>query len=177
MLGADDAGTACRLTSRAVPCLLADALIATAVGVLRTFPGAFDFSANVISRQACKAIIDRPAFGAFVDRRLSTLPRPISRRGAATMRKCIMTLISRRWIDGSSDSTLMSFRLPPNSPELNSSEIARKHAIDYWRRFITLVRETVGVELGTLLDGSGSKFEIRFSLTLTNVTHIDSTGI
>ena len=56
-----------------------------------------------------------------------------------------------------------SHYLPPYSPELNLIEILCKHAKYHWRRFVTWTKETIEAEIGKLLDGFGSEFQIRFS--------------
>jgi hypothetical protein len=69
------------------------------------------------------------------------------------------------------DAFISFFYLPPydrrkspwDSPELNLIEIVWKHAKYHWRRFVTWTKETIDAEIGKLLAGYGSKFEIRFA--------------
>jgi transposase len=58
---------------------------------------------------------------------------------------------------------MVLFYLPPYSPELNLIELIWKHAKYHWRRFATWTKETIDAELGKLLAGYGSEFEIRFA--------------
>jgi transposase len=58
---------------------------------------------------------------------------------------------------------IVLFYLPPYSPELNLIEILWKNAKYHWRRFVTWTKKTIDVEIGKLLDGFGSEFQIKFS--------------
>jgi transposase len=64
-----------------------------------------------------------------------------------------------RWMK--EHSTMLVY-LPPYSPELNLIEIVWNKLKYNWRRFVTWSRDTFDHELGKLLNGYGTDFQINF---------------
>jgi transposase len=129
----------------------------------RSVLGAFDFGANLLRHEASKATIKRPAVVQFLDQIAQEGPPGLMTvvvLDNASIHHNIDQETIDRWF---LEHRMVLFYLPPYSPELNLIEIVWKHAKYHWRRFVTWTKETIDAEIGKLLAGYGSKFEIRFA--------------
>jgi len=129
----------------------------------RAVLGALDFGANLLTYHTSKTTIKRPDVVRFLDQ-LARESTPglmtVVVLDNATIRHNIDQETLDQWL---LKHRMVLFYLPPYSPELNLIEIVWKQAKYHWRRFVTWSKETIDTEIGKLLDGYGSKFEIRFS--------------
>ena len=129
----------------------------------RSVLGAFDFGANLLRHEASKATIKRTAVVQFLDQIAQEGPPGLMTvvvLDNASIHHNIDQETIERWF---LEHRMVLFYLPPYSPELNLIEIVWKHAKYHWRRFVTWTKETIDAEIGKLLAGYGSKFEIRFA--------------
>ena len=129
----------------------------------RSVLGALDFGANLLTYRASKATIKRPDVVQFLEQiaRESTpgLTTVVVLDNASIHHNLDKETIDRWFLE----HRMVLFYLPPYSPELNLIEILWKHAKYHWRRFVSWTKETIDAEIGKLLDGFGSKFQIKFS--------------
>jgi len=129
----------------------------------RSVLGALDFAANRLLHEVHASTINRPTVVQFLDQiaKESTPDQlTVVVLDNAKIHHHIDQETLDRWLI---EHRTVLFHLPAYSPELNLIEIVWKHAKHHWRRFTTWTKETIGHEIGKLLGGYGSKFEIRFS--------------
>jgi transposase len=129
----------------------------------RSVLGALDFGANLLTYRTSNATIKRADVVQFLDQiaRENTpgLTKVVVLDNASILHNIDQQTIGRWFLE----HRVMLFYLPPYSPELNLIAILWKHAKYRWRRFVTWTKETIDAEIGKLLDGFGSEFQINFS--------------
>ncbi|MGF6971490.1 transposase [Paraburkholderia sp. WC7.3g] len=128
----------------------------------RSVLGALDFGANALTHHVASSSIKCDAVVEFLDQiAMQGNDRPtIVVLDNASIHHAIDSEVHERWLR---EHRMQLFYLPPYSPELNLIEIVWKHAKYHWRRFVTWTKETIDAEIGKLLAGYGSEFEIRFA--------------
>ena len=122
-----------------------------------------NFAANRLLHEVHASTINRPTVVQFLDQiaKESTPDQlTVVVLDNAKIHHHIDQETLNRWLI---EHRMVLFHLPAYSPELNLIEIVWKHAKHHWRRFTTWTKETIGHEIGKLLGGYGSKFEIHFS--------------
>lgn len=128
----------------------------------RSVLGALDFGTQSLETASYAHTITRDVFVSFIDQllaRTTSAPLTLIVLDNARIHHNVPEDVLDRWLI---DHQTILFYLPPYSPELNLIEIVWKKLKYHWRRFVTWSRESFDEELGKLLGGYGSEFQVGF---------------